>query len=282
MSRAWYQLALAPATASSTVTLVAAAGDHLGEAVAAVTKAFPRRAILAARQSPGAPLGDSVGKSRQPVEQGSAAELPTVSFAWPAGVLPELSALERLSAATSGYVVRERGELLTMEAQVHAGGLREAFLAWIEELPAADNLEVRLMDHFEDAGFTDVWLTPRIGVKQVLRFLDAHDRELIDNGCVELAVYLRKERSTLRLTEHKTLVWTSMDASTEPRVARTLSKLGIAATSELVGLAAGPHFHLRPDGTRDRVALSRYLKKQRLRLVDRVDRHGASLGAPAS
>jgi hypothetical protein len=300
MSRAWYQLALAPvpegappsttggapgaggAAAHPPLGLVAAQGDHLGEAVTAVAKVYPRRAVLAARLCPTAPLGDSVGRSRNVVEQsvadladlGDPGELGASAFPWPAGVLPELSTLRRLTGAAAGYVVERQPQGVALEVQVEAGELGEAFLTWIEQLPAADNLEVRLLHHFEERATTEVWLTPRIGVKQALRFLDAHDRELIDSGLVELAVYLRKEGSTLRLTEHKTLLWTSLDPSTVERSARTLAGLKVPAVERLVGVAAAPHFHYRPGGTRDRDALARYLHKQRLRLVDRLDRHG--------
>lgn len=301
MSRAWYQLALAPldASASSTVPsgvkasrieLVAAQGDHLGEAIAAAEKAYPRRAVVGARQCSAAPLGDSVGKSRHVVEQTAATALTPSSFRWPAGVVPELAALEPAAAAEgrkaeprAGYVVLhepppapEQPALSVVEVQVGAAELGEVFLGWVEKLPYADNLEVRLLHHFEEQGTTEVWLTPRIGVKQIIRFLDAHDRELIDNGFVELAVYLRKEGSTLRLTEHKTLEWISVDAETVARTEQTLKALGVRRLEELVRFSAAQHFHVRQAGSKDRASLGKYLLKQRLRVVDRLDRHGVS------
>lgn len=309
MSRAWYQLALAPAPeagagssssgggpAAPPLGLVAAQGDHLGEAIAQAAKAYPQRAVLGARLCPTAPLGDSVGRSRSVVEQspqlldellaehasapgapGEAVSLATSSaFPWPAGLVPDLSSLGKLGAVAAGYVVEREPQGLAIEAQVEGGEVGEAFLGWIEQLPTADNLEVRLLHHFEERGQTEVWLTPRIGVKQILRFLDAHDRELIDNGLVELAVYLRKEGSTLRLTEHKTLLWTSTDPATLARCEKTLAGLGLSPIDPLVSLAAAPHFHFRPGGTRDRDALAKYLHKQRMRVVDKLNSHGVS------
>lgn len=309
MSRAWYQLALAPvpeAVAASSsgggvaegagppLGLVAAQGDHLGEAIALAAKAYPRRAVLAARLCPTAPLGDSVGRSRNVVEQapelwaellGEAGEAVRRSgasaFPWPLGIVPELAALPRLLDARAGYVVEREPAGVAVEVQLPADDLGEAFLAWIEQLPVADNLEVRLLHHFEERGVTEVWLTPRIGVKQILRFLDAHDRELVDSGLVELAVYLRQEGSTLRLTEHKTLLWTSLDPGTLARCEKTLAGLSVAPAEALVSVAAAPHFHFRPAGTRDRDSLAKYLHKQRMRVVDKLDRHGVSQRAPA-
>ncbi len=323
MSRAWYQLALAaqasaPATPkgagkgaakgaeAGAVRLVAAQGDHLGEAIEAAQKASPGQIVVGARLCSSPPLGDSVGKSRRVVEQAAAegaGPLVAPAFQWPAGVVPELGTLEPEAAgspggsgglsggsaggargsgasagASPGYVVSREGKLSIVEAQVRAGELGEAFLGWIEKLPTADNLEVRLLHYFEEKAQTEVWLTPRIGVKQVLRFLDAHDRELIDNGFVELAVYLRQEGSTLRLTEHKTLVWTSFDDSTVARTEQTLAALGVRRADKLFELSPS-HFHSRPAGTRPREALGKYLYKQRLRMVDRLDEQGHSLQA---
>lgn len=318
MSRAWYQLALAPSEGAGgrgDIILVAAPGDHLGEAVAAAEKAHAKRVVVGARLCSAPPLGESVGRSRNVVEQKAEVPLSPSAFRWPAGLLPELSALEegppggagaseeapsgRERAAPrgsprTGYVVfQEAGRgaapqgqggpgLHVIEAQVGGAALAETFLGWVERLPAADNLEVRLLHHFEDAGTTEVWLTPRVVVKQVLRFLDAQDRELIDNGFVELAIYLRKEQSTLRLTEHKTLEWTSYDLASIARSEKALAELGIPKLEALVRAAELPHFHLRPAGTKDRAGLSKLLGKLRMRVVDRLDKLGHSLPAQSA
>lgn len=324
MSRAWYQLALAPSEVSGgrgDIILVAAPGDHLGEAVAAAEKAHAKRAVVGARLCSAPPLGESVGRSRNVVEQKAEVPLSPAAFRWPAGLLPELSVLEegrpggagapgaagvpeeapsgqaRMGARggpRTGYVVfQEAGRgaapqgqggpgLHVIEAQVGGAALAETFLSWVERLPAADNLEVRLLHHFEDAGTTEVWLTPRVVVKQVLRFLDAQDKELIDNGFVELAIYLRKEQSTLRLTEHKTLEWTSYDPASIARSEKTLAELGIPKLEALVRAAEAPHFHLRPAGTKDRAGLTKLLGKLRMRVVDRLDKLGHSLPAQSA
>lgn len=288
MSRAWYQLALAPLEAGGVggLTLVAATGDHLGEAVAAAEKAYPKRAVVGARLCPAPTLGESVGKGRNVVEQAPDPALSPSAFRWPAGLLPELSALEGGEGRPiprAGYVLLDAvGEpgLHVIEAQVAGEELAEAFLGWVERLPAADNLEVRLMHHFEDAGTTEVWLTPRVVVKQVIRFLDAHDKELIANGFVELAVYLRKEKSTLRLTQHKTLEWTSFDEASIARSQKVLAELGVPQVVELVRASEQQHFHVRPAGTKDRAGLAKLLSKLRMRVVDRLDEHGKSRPAP--
>jgi hypothetical protein len=277
MSRAWYQLALAPSRSSTAIDVVAAQGDHLGDAVAKVAKAYPRRAVMAARVCPAAPLGEAVGRQRDVVEQPAIAELVGVPFRWPLGVIPDVWSLARLAGVTPGYTVHHEAEGLMMEAHVEADQVTDVFLGLVERLAVADNLEVRLMHHFEDHGTTEVWLTPRIGVKKILRFVDDHDRDLVNNGFVELAVYLRQERSTLRLTEHKTVMWTSVDRSTEARTAQALAALGVPAKAAVVALASVPHFHVRPHDSRDRAALARYLQRQRMRLVDRIDRTGISL-----
>lgn len=277
MSRAWYELALAPAGAQGTGTLVAAAGQTLGEALAAVLRAHPRRAVVAVRRAEVAPLGESIGR-RAVVELPGPVELPADVMVWPVGVVPELGALPVLAGAAPGFIVHAEPELVAVEAQVGAAQVVDVFLGLIEKLPAADNVEVRLMHHFDDAGRTEVWLSPRIGGRRALRFLDGYERDLIDNGGVEVAVYVRAEQSTLRLTEHKTILWLSRDRATEARTVAALRALGVRRLPSLVTLASAPHFHYRPAAARDRATLARILEKQRMRCVDRLGPDGSSLG----
>src|SRR5207237_9012252 len=114
---------------------------------------------------------------------------------------------EALRGAARGYVVHPDPALFVIEAQTDADHVIDLFLGMIERLPAGDNLEVRVLDHFEDAGATDVWLTSRLTVQKILRLLDDHDVDLIGNGHLEVSVYVRAHKATLRLTEHKTVVW---------------------------------------------------------------------------
>lgn len=282
MSRVWYQLALAPAAGSSTGTLVTAAGNHLGEALAEVARSHPKRVVLAARRATSAPLGESVGKSRPVSDATEPISFPATWLHWPDGVLPDVAALASLTGAGPGYVVHDEPDLVVIEAQVAADQVVDLFLGLLERLPVVDNLELRLMHHFDEAEHTEVWLSPRIGGKRILRFLDAHERELIGSGAVELAVYARQEQSTLRLTEHKTVLFTSRELATSARTTKALLALGVRPVASLVALAQVPHFHYRPGGSKDRAALGKYLEKQRMRLVDRLDPAGASLGAGAA
>src|SRR5262249_20210033 len=125
-------------------------------------------------------------------------------------------------------------------------------------------------DHFEDTGRTDVWLTSRVNARKVLRFLDDHDVELIGNGHVELSVYLRAQRATLRLTEHKTVVWLAEGRALEAEGTGWLRELAVPRIAPLVTISAAPHFHYRPQKTRDRKKLAEELYRQRLRRVDSV------------
>src|SRR5439155_2675831 len=120
------------------------------------------------------------------------------AFRWPVGVLPAIGSA--IPDARRGWVTRADPRLLVIEAQTDAEHLTDLYLGLIERLPTADNLEVRVLDHFEDTGTTDVWLTARVNVKKILRFLDDHDVELLGNGHLELSVYVRAHQATLRLT----------------------------------------------------------------------------------
>jgi len=273
MSEAWYRIALAGVQASGPIVVVAP-GEHLGAAIDVAVRrvgkaAWPAAAAPAA--GPDVPLGESVGKGVV-VERGPAPSTALASFRWPTGLLPSLDhAAAATAAAVEGWVRRPVETIAVIEAQVTGDRTVETFLELVERLPAADNIEVKVFGHYDDAGATEVWLSPRLDVRRAIRFLDDHDVELIDNGHVELSLYLRQERSTLRLTEHKTIVWMSEEQATVERFTGWLAALKVPAAPELVTLGDLDHYHYRPARSSPRGRLIERLKRMRLRKVDAYD-----------
>lgn len=267
VTKTWYRIAVAPA--SGAPVLLAAQGEHLGVAIAAAEKHAGNGRALAVDVADGdiVPLGESVGKQHV-VELGATTEVP--GFAWPAGVIPQLGHTESLSAARAGWVEHADPKLYIVEAMTERDAIVDTFLGMIERLPSADNLEVRILDHFEDKEATDVWLTSRVNAKKILSFLDDFDTELIANGHVQLSVYIRAAKATLRLTEHKTVVWLSDDRELEADVTRWLGELKLSRVGKLERVTSVPHFHFRGPKTRDRKKLGEELYRQRLRRVDTV------------
>jgi hypothetical protein len=266
-TRSWYRVALGSAAGGSPA-VVAVAGEHLGDAVAAAQRHAPGWFAIAAELASDAdiPLGESLGKSGVVAVAVASCDAPV--FHWPVGVLPQLSGAAGAAAVRPGWVVRPHRELLVIEAQTDAPRLTDLFLGLIERLPRADNLEVRLTDHFEDAGHTDVWLTSRVDARKILRFLDDHDDELLGNGHLELSIYVRAHKATLRLTEHKTVVWLASERALEAEIGRWLGELAIPRVDELITVNDLVHFHYRPAGCRGRKQLGEELYRQRLRRVD--------------
>ena len=265
-TRTWYRLAIARARGD--VALVAAEGEHLGDAIAAAEKHLGGDGThVIACDVAEVPLGESVGKTRV-VELGAAEDREV--FRWPMGVLPQLGHTAKLAGAKRGWIRHQDSKLCVIEAQTSHENLVDLFLGMIERVPAADNLEIRVLDHFEDAERTDVWLTSRVNGKKILAFLDDYERELIDNGHIELSVYVRDKRATLRLTEHKTVVWIAEDDAMATEVASWLKALEVPPAESLVRLSSVPHFHYRGAKTRNRKKLGDELFKQRLRRVDKL------------
>jgi len=281
MTQTWYRVAMV--RPGNVPAAVAAAGEHMGTAVAAAERHAPGSFAIAAEIADESeiPLGESLGKSLV-VELGGAPDVPV--FHWPVGVLPKLSAAAAAGGARRGWVARPDPGLHVIEAQTTADHLTDLFLGMIERLPSADNLEVRVLDHFEHAPGeaprgVDVWLTARVDARRILRLLDDHDEELLGNGHLELSVYLRAQRATLRLTEHKTVVWLASDGALDGEVRRWLRELDVPEVDALVTVKNAPHFHYRPANSRDRKRLGDELYRERLRRVDTL-RLGAAARAP--
>lgn len=270
-TRTWFRIALGRPDASPII--VAAEGEHLGAAIAAAEQSIKGSyAIACDRAVDPIPLGESVGK-QQVVELPDDASACTV-FRWPRGVLPRLGVGSQVKA---GYTIHPDKALLVVEAQTTADKLTDLFLGVLERLPSADNLEVKVLDHFDGSSHTSVWLTSRVDGKRIISFLDDHDVDLMENGHVELSIYIRAKKATLRLTEHKTVVWLSDGDELRGDVMGWMAELGLSqidplrsGSGPLVTVAAGPHFHFRGAKSRDRTKLEEYLYRQRLRRVDRV------------
>ena len=264
-TRVWYRIAVA--RPDEPAALYAAEGEHLGAAVAAAVNHIKGAYAISAEVATGdqIPLGESVGK-HQVVALGELAM--ASAFRWPIGVLPQIG---HDISGRRGFVIHPDRELLVIEARTDAEHVTDLFLGLIERLPAADNLEIRVLDHFENAGTTDVWLTSRVDAKKILRFLDDHD-ELIENGHLELSIYVRKHNATLRLTEHKAVVWLAKDDALRAEVEGWLGELDVPRVEPLVRVEAVPHLHYRPAKSRDRAKLAEHLYRQRLRRVDKLVR----------
>lgn len=266
-TRTWYRVAVAhPGAAPGRAQLFAASGVHMGEAIAAATKrvAGGWPAAVDSALEGDIPLGESVGKGSV-VELGDTAV--ATHYRWPVGVLPKLGDDAGVAGARTGFHTIERPELFVIEAMTDAEHTIDLFMSLIERLPSADNLEVRLLDRFESAATTDVWLTSRVNARKIINFLDDHDEELIGHGHVELSVYVRASKATLRLTEHKTVAWLTEGRALETELAGWLGELHVPRIEPFVSVRDVPHFHYAPASSRSRDRLATELYRQRLRKV---------------
>ena len=157
-----------------------------------------------------------------------------------------------------------------IEAQTDADQLIDVFMSLIERVPSADNLEVRVLDHFESAPTTDVWITSHVNARNIINFLDDHDEELFGHGHLEMSVYVRAQKGTLRLTEHKTVAWLAEAHALETEMTAWLGELKVPRLpdNKLVSVRNAQHYHYRPAGSRTRDKLATELYRQRLRKVD--------------
>lgn len=269
MTETWYRIAFADPQGNR---IAVAPGAHLGAALAVAAARLGRdrevwpiaAAVAAARE---VPLGESVGKGVV-VERGAAGALDR--FRFPVGVLPELVDEPGVRAAIApGWIAHDEPEALVLEAIAPGDAARERFLDVVERLPAVDNVEVVIAPHDDAATSAEVWLTPRLrDVRRAIELLDRFDHELLANGHVDVAVYLREPRSTWRLTQHKTLLLLTEDAAVRDRVRAQLAASGLGERDPLVSVAERGHLHYRPAGSSPRGKLLARLRKAGLRRVD--------------
>jgi hypothetical protein len=269
-SRTWYRIALARSGAPAAV--VVAPGAHLGDAIANGVRHVGRgawAAAVAVADATEVPLGEAFGK-HEVVDRGEDPALAT-GLRWPLGIVPSFGDAARAAALREGFARRvlDGGHGGTViEAVVDGPRTDEVLMSIVERLPAADNVEVKVLHTYDGAGTTEVWLTPRLDVKKTIRLLDEHDIELLHNGHVELSIYLRAQKATLRLGEHKTIAWLSQDPAQADQAASWLRAAGLEELPELATIAELGHFHWRPAATSPRRRLVERLKKLGMRQVD--------------
>jgi hypothetical protein len=276
MKETWYRIAFGGVDGPR---LVVAPGDHLGAAIGIAAVRLGKRdevwPLAAALAPPGdVPLGESVGKGVV-VERDAPTNVSP--FRLPSGIVAALDAGPRASLS-SGIVERVADEALVLEAVVEGSDVRERFLEIVERLPVVDNVEVQIADHFDGgADATDVWLTPRLrDTRRAVRFLDDVDVELLRNGHVDVAVYVREPRSTWRLTQHKSLVWRTVDEELHGKVRGWLEASGLERRDALETIADWPHHHYRPATSSPRNKLAVRLGKSGLKKVDTLPKDGRS------
>ena len=198
-SRTWYRIALARPAAPPMV--VVAPGAHLGEAISNGVRHVGRGAWAAAvalADATEVPLGEAFGK-HDVVERGPDAAIAT-GLRWPLGIVPSFGDAARAATLREGFGRRALGgdpAGTVVEAVADGPRTDEVFLSIVERLPAADNVEIKVLHTYDSAGSTDVWLSPRLDVKKTIRLLDDHDVELLHNGHIELSIYLRAQKATL-------------------------------------------------------------------------------------
>src|SRR5579863_6616917 len=112
VTRHWYRVALAQPSGPG--RLVAASGEHLGQAIAEAERAVPGAWATAIEPATGGevPLGDSVGKGHH-VDLGELAESPP-AFRWPTGILPAIAGAPALAEVRRGFVERAADPLFVI------------------------------------------------------------------------------------------------------------------------------------------------------------------------
>jgi hypothetical protein len=264
MLERWYQCVVAnPKDTATRVVMVR--GTHLGQCIA---RAEQKNGRVIAVEPSDAPMGEAVGKVT--VERGAGPALMhgADQHGWCRGIVARGLSMPLLPI--TGYVVHRHTSSVAVEAMTTASSVHDLWLTMIEQMPVIDNIEVKLLSHFGNAAHTDVWLTPRINGKKAVRFLDDHEADISNNGHVEAAAYARHSKSTLRLTEHKTVLWVSDTHSTVAQVESWLATAKIPQVDALPDLSSVPHLHYRIDGSSHRERMEKRVASMKLRRVDRV------------
>ncbi len=192
-------------------------------------------------------------------------------FRFPAGVVPSFHQRDGFDTDDihEAYQRRQYDDTYSVTAVVDGRQVESFFFELIEGLPSADAIEIRVCGDYDDHGTDHVWLTPNFPRRDdLVAYLDERRNQLLRNGFVEVAVYARNERSTLRLTEHKTIDLLADDESWANEFECMIRNSGLHPAKALQSLEREyVHYHYRPRKSSSRDELESMLKRDGLRKV---------------
>jgi hypothetical protein len=172
---------------------------------------------------------------------------------------------------TEAYELGQETEYSWVEAVVDQHRLRDTFRAMFLHLPSPDGLELRVC--WESGDRVDVYVAPKqFSEIRILRHLLDNWSPLVENGFCELAVYDRGINAILRITDHKTIFFTSGEAGPRDDVARKLVELGYAERTPLRSITGGfHHYHYNLPAAPDCDGLVELCKSWEFRKVDQIE-----------
>lgn len=132
-------------------------------------------------------------------------------FQYPVGIIPSDNGDDAdPDEIKEAYSVDIDEKPFDVEVVVDRRRIEDLFFSLVEQLPAASALEVRICGHWDNTQRTGIWLSPDWNSKRtVIDYLTTRKTDLFYSGFVEIAVYCRPQKCTLRIDDHKTIAFYS-------------------------------------------------------------------------
>lgn len=191
-------------------------------------------------------------------------------FQFPSGIIPcddgDQSDPDEIVEA---YVVDTQEFPIDVEVVVDRRRLLDTFFSLLRWLPSASAIEVRIRGHWDNTHKTGIWLSPDWDSHEViLKYIDDRQPDLLMSGYVDIAIYCRPERATLRLTHHKTIVFLADNRTGVGRCVSKIQDLGFSPIESALMIGRGfCHYHYRLPNSHDRASLITELEDDGFRYV---------------
>ena len=199
-------------------------------------------------------------------------------FEFPAGIVPSnADGPCRLEEIRECYFSEQSESMFSVTVVVDGRRLIESLTNIFDILPSKDGLEINIKEHWNDRNVTEIWIAgPEFTDGNILDFLLENDTNLICNGGVEVAIYSRKEKTTLRFTDHKIFRYYAEDIDFIGQFVKGVARLGYSEMKECRNiLRRYHHYHYAPKGARTPAELKILLSSSHFKKVDeRVEGSG--------
>lgn len=159
---------------------------------------------------------------------------------------------ELIKEGFAAYQANENG-VFQLELVVDNRHIAETFDNLIELLPSVDGFWIYILDFWEDA-LSELWVAKHFIEKDiVIKFLASQQKEVVQNGYLDVVVHSSKGETNLYLESHKKIQLFTKDENLFKNFIRKLMVLGYTQTTDFYSLEFGYyHHHYRPGSSLSR------------------------------
>ncbi len=195
-------------------------------------------------------------------------------FVFPVGIVPaNIKGPFELEEIKEGYFKENTEDQFSINVVIDGRNFHEKVIKIFNTLPSKDGFEIDIKNHWNNKDISEIWLAdPTFKNDKILSYIFNNQDGLINNGGIEIAIYCRKEKATLRITDHKIVNFYAGDMTLIDTFEENLQKLGLSKLKKKRMLSRKyHHYHYCPLESLSADSFKQQLESDNFKKVDEVN-----------